>query len=367
MKQLEGIPVLTEAQVNAVANGQMDVVTGYYPTNRIFVSQLKLRDEHPKLDSYKQLAQDIATKGQLTHGLARPGPMRVVVEGEAPVRTLELCDGLQRFSVVNLHKFEYYYVQVRPLTDEEMMMSQFTLNAARVANKPIEERNHILAMMSRFPLLTQKDIAEKLSMTTSQLSQRLALKKLTPKVEKLVSEGAIPIAKATYLASLPDKYQDEYTKYAVTPEYEKSQGIAPEDSKSKPTGEFLSFIEAMKKDIAKARRLGVESTEDGEEQRIPHLISAAVAKKRWEELKLEVDTTPVSDDKYSFLSGRLYELERALQIDDETIAEKKRSQEEKSTQNAANKVKRQMAAAQEALKELQAKNPKLAEEIANMA
>jgi ParB family chromosome partitioning protein len=86
----------------------------------------------------------------------------------------------------------------------------------KIETKPVEYSKAILKIIEGNPLLSREELATSLAKTSSWLSERLGLLKLTEEIGKLVDSGEIKLSNAYALAKLPPEEQSDFVDRALT-------------------------------------------------------------------------------------------------------------------------------------------------------
>lgn len=176
--------------------------------------------EDPK---YLTLVQDVGRRGILL-----PLQVREKTDPTTEESYYELCDGLQRFSAALANGLETVPVKVDNVDDAESEERQLVANLCRIDMRPIDETNHLKRMLSRNPMMTVPQLAEKISQSPSYVTNRLSFAKLDESIQALVNDGEINIMNATALAKLPRSEQHNFTDAAMQ---ENSDTFVPTVSK----------------------------------------------------------------------------------------------------------------------------------------
>lgn len=189
-------------------------------------------------EQYLNLVQDVMRRGVIS-------PISVREQTEDGEVYYEICDGLHRYSAAVDAGRDTIDVTIHNFDDAEAEELQLVANLVRIDTKPIDYTKHLLRMMSRNPLMTVPELAERCSCGTAFINQRMSLLKLDTSIQQLVNEGEIRLANAFALAKLPQDEQHNFTDSAMT---------------QKPA-EFVPAVQARAKEIREAKRSGKEAGE----------------------------------------------------------------------------------------------------------
>lgn len=200
------------------------------PLHNIKPSDVALRTVDKQSEEYLKLVDSIKEKGILN-------PVLVSDLGDG---IYGLIDGLHRFNGARdagLHKIP---ALIKSLEDTALMEAQIITNLHKVETKPMEYTKQLFRLLSADPMLTKADLAEKLSVTTKWLEDRLSLSNLKKEIQELVNEGRIKLANAYSLAKLPEDEQAEYVDRAMTD----------------PPTQFIPLVSQRIKEIKDANKKG---------------------------------------------------------------------------------------------------------------
>lgn len=217
----------------------------------IRVNPIALRTVYEDSDQFTGLCQSVAQKGVMT-------PIEVREKTEDGVTYYEICDGAQRFAAATRAGKNTVPVQVISATDDEVEERQLELNLHKVDTKPIDYTKHLIKMLSRNPLMSEQQLADKVNASLSFVQTRLGLLKLTADVQLLVNAGDIPVTSAIELARLPKEEQAQWVEEAI----------------SKKPAEFVPEVKERLKEIRKAAREGKKAEPKGY-QPVPKLRTKA--------------------------------------------------------------------------------------------
>lgn len=218
----------------------------------IYEPEESLRKVDRTQEAYLGLVESIRMKGVMN-----PITVREIQNEEGEI-IYGLVDGLQRLSASRDAGNETIPCHVIDVEDGKLLESQIIANVHKVETRPVEYSKAILKIIEGNPLLTRDDLAASLAKTSSWLSDRLGLLKLTEKLGKLVDDGEIKLSNAYALAKLPSEEQEEFMERAMT----------------MPPQQFTPTVNQRVKEIRDAKRKG-KNTAPEEFQPVPILRSRA--------------------------------------------------------------------------------------------
>jgi ParB family chromosome partitioning protein len=188
------------------ANGQLEV-----RVDAIRQSKVALRDVNRQKPEYLQLAESVVQKGVYT-----PIQVRVIQDPETGDPAFGLIDGLQRWTASKDAGKEWIPATIKSMDEADILDAQLISNLHRVSTTPQQYTEHLLRILAANPLMTERDLAKRLSVSDTFVQQRLSLAKLTEKAMKLVNENLIPLLNGYSLAKLPPEEQEEFLDRAQT-------------------------------------------------------------------------------------------------------------------------------------------------------
>lgn len=224
--------------------------TANIPLNLIVKSSVALRDVDEGSEKFIQLVQSIAQRGVLNSITVRE-----VRNTQTGTVTYGLVDGLQRFTAAQKAGLTSIPANIISLNEAELLEAQIIANLHKIETKPAEYTQQLLRILSENPLLTIRELANRLCQQEAWLIQRLSLGKLTPDIQALVDEGKIALSNAYALAKLPQEEQVKFVDKAIT------------DSSK----EFLPAIRQRATELRAAARQGKDPNVKTEFQPVPFL------------------------------------------------------------------------------------------------
>jgi ParB/RepB/Spo0J family partition protein len=265
----------------------------------------------------KGVIQDIEVRERFEEG--DPNPYYVVT------------DGGHRFAAAVKVGLKQLQVKVVERSDDEVEEVQIELNLHKVDTKPIDYTKHLMRMLQRNPLMTKKELADKVNASESFIESRLGLLKLLEEIQAIVNNGDIPITSAQELANLPKEEQMDWL----------------EDAIAQQPAEFVPAVKERLKDIRKAAREG-----------------KAAAPKTFQPVA-KVRNKGEIEARFADAKGKERDtLAWVLQLDPETVAQNKADYEAKEAEKKENaakkKAEREAAKAKEAAEKAEAAQAELA-------
>lgn len=197
-----------------------------------------LRQVNRQDPDYIQLVDSIRARGVINPIVVRELPSKDGSE------LYGLVDGLHRYTGSLDAGLDSIPAQVINMDDGDAMECQLIANAHKVETKPAEYSKQLQKILACNPTLTMAQLADRLNMTFSWLSERLSLLKLKEDIAGLVDEGKINLSNAYSLAKLPEEEQANFLDRAMT--------MSPQ--------EFGGTVLARKKEIDQAKRQGKAPT-----------------------------------------------------------------------------------------------------------
>jgi ParB/RepB/Spo0J family partition protein len=210
------------------------------PVKNIRIPDNKLRDVDRNSHEFQLFRDSIAsTDGPMESILVRPLGEKSD-EGE---ELFGLIDGLQRLSACQDLDIPTIGARVVDPDEADIAIAQILANHSRIQTTPVQYTNQLYRILLQDPSLTKEQLADRLSVTTKWLNDRLSLLRIEKSLQPLVDAGKIRLAHAFLLAKLPDKEQLEFAEAAQTESIQ----------------EFSGHVDARVKEIRKAARQGREA------------------------------------------------------------------------------------------------------------
>jgi ParB/RepB/Spo0J family partition protein len=196
-----------------------------------------LRAPQVESDEFQALMKNIKDLGKILD----PVHARVKTDEATGEQYFELIDGLQRYTIAQMLKWETVPMLLKEASDMEVLIQQIALNGSRVTTKPAAFAQQLLRIIDEKPAITTAELAELTGQSESWVNQRLALNKLVPQIgQEFVDTGAITVANAYQLARLPQEDQIDFV----------------ESAQSLGGPEFTATINSRLKEIRAARAAG---------------------------------------------------------------------------------------------------------------
>ena len=298
-----------------------------------------LREVKRDSEKYAELVDSIKTKGILNPPLGRK-----CVDPETGEEFIGLIDGLQRFNAAKDAGLEDIPMLIKDMDEGQVLEAQLATNLHKIETRPAEYAKQLNRLLSLDPFLTISTLADRLSVSTAWLHERLGLVKLNEQVAGLVDNGDICVSNANYLARLPESEQMNFLDRAQT------------DTPQK----FIPEVQARLAEIRAAKREGRDAKPE-EFAPVPRLRRLADIKD-----ELMSKTTGKHICNVNSLStaeeGFAMAINWVLQMDPETIEvekakweQRKAEQEEKKRKRAAEREAKKAEAAAAKSEEAKAK------------
>jgi ParB/RepB/Spo0J family partition protein len=307
---------------------------------KIRVNPAALRDVNRNSPEFLDLVNSIKVSGVLNSICVRELP-----DPEHPGEFVYgLVDGLHRFTASKEAGLSEITANITSMDDGAVEEAQIIANIHRIETKPVEYSKGLIRILTRNPLMTEPELAQKLAKSPAWLKERLNLVKLSDELQPLVDDGRIGLANAYALAKLPTEEQVAFA--------DRAQTMAP--------NMFLPLANARSKEIRDAARAG-RSAEPAEFTPVAHL-------RKMVELKNEIGSNEqgqVLTRKHNVTSvaeAFRLALQWACNIDPDSIAAqkadddaRKAAQAEAKEKAKAEREKKKLEAAQAALAGLEGK------------
>lgn len=199
-----------------------------------------LRSVNRQDEGYLGLVESIKSKGFL--GAIT---VRAKQDAETKANYFELVDGLHRFCAAKDAGLNAINVDIVDLNDDQTLEAQIMANIHKIETRPVEYSKQLLRILSRNPLMTELELAQKLGKSAQWIRERLGLTKISNEsVAELVNEGKIKLANAYALAKLPPEEMAEFVDRAMT----------------LPPDEFVPAANARIKELRDAKRQGKDAS-----------------------------------------------------------------------------------------------------------
>ncbi len=156
-----------------------------------------------------------------------------------------LIDGLHRYTAAKEAGVEKIPATITNMDDGEVEEAQIIANIHRIETTPAQYSKALVRMLQRNPLMTESELAQRLSKSPSWLKDRLSLVKLSEGLQELVDTDKIGLANAYQLAKLPVEEQMEYA--------DRAQTMQP--------AQFIPLVNARAKELRDAAKQGRSASE----------------------------------------------------------------------------------------------------------
>jgi ParB family transcriptional regulator, chromosome partitioning protein len=208
------------------------------PLASIRENPVALRAVNRESESYQGIVDSIRQKGFMGAITVRPRE-----DSESGESYYELVDGLHRFNAAKDAGISEINVHIKDLKDDQVLEAQIMANVHKVETRPVEYSKQLIRILQSNPMLTEAELASKISKSASWIKERLGLLKLPENIGGLVDEGKIKLANAYALAKLPEEEQADFVDRAMT---------------MKPD-EFIPLAHQRVKEIRDAKRKGEDA------------------------------------------------------------------------------------------------------------
>jgi ParB/RepB/Spo0J family partition protein len=288
----------------------------FLPLSEIRENPSALRPVNKKAEEYTGLVDSIKNVGVMN-----PITVREMRDTETGVKYYSLVDGLHRYNAAQDAGLTEIPVHVLNLDEVGTLEAQLMANIHKVETRPVEFSKHLTRIFGLNPLMTTAELATKLAVSPSFISQRLGLVKLDDSVAKLVDDGSINVSNAYSLAKLPKENQADFIERAIT----------------MPPAEFGPTVNARAKEIRDAKRQGREPS---------HEFVAIAHLRKLNEIREEATKAKIGSEILKTAGIRKPEeawelaLKWALQIDPQSIEIAKQKFEMTKKQEEADKAAR---------------------------
>lgn len=208
------------------------------PLHKIRVNSGSLRDHVQKdTEKYAQLLHSIKKTG-----LINAISVREIVDPANPDAGVfyGLVDGLHRYTACMDAGFDVIPATVTNIKDADLLDAQIIANLQKIDTTSKQYRESILTMLRSNPMSTEMEIADRLGVSITWLRNTLSLKKLTEKIQELISAGTLGLTNAYQLAKLPTQKQEDLLQQAIS--------MAP--------NEFIPLSQGIIKELETAKREG---------------------------------------------------------------------------------------------------------------
>lgn len=160
------------------------------------ISEIRSNPFQPRRAFDEEKLQELAESIK-THGLFQPIIVKKSIKG------YELVAGERRTKAAKLAGYTEIPAIVKDYTDEEMMEVALLENIQREDLNPIEEAEAYDNILKR-SLITQEELAKKVSKSRSYITNVLGLVNLPEEVKQLVVENKLSMAHARILSKMED-------------------------------------------------------------------------------------------------------------------------------------------------------------------
>lgn len=206
------------------------------PLNKIRENAEALRVTVNKEDPNYLMNLDSVRK----RGIMNPILVREIKDPVSGDTLYGLIDGLHRLNWAMDAGLTHIPANIGSLAEADLLEAQIIANVARIETKPVQYTKALIKILGSNPLLTEAELAARLSRDVQWIKDRLGLMKLNEDIQKLVDEGTMGLVNAYALSKLPEDKQRELVNQAL----------------SQPATQFCPMAEGIRKEIAQAKREG---------------------------------------------------------------------------------------------------------------
>lgn len=186
----------------------------------VIANPIKLREVNKDATAYLELVESIKKDGVINAITVRLIPGSDGMEDQ-----YQLIDGLHRLTAARDAGLTTMDVQLKELTDTEVLMMQVSMNAHTIETRPVEYTQALKQILAANIFMTQAELGKSIGKSAAWIDQRLSLNNITNEtIKSLINEGKITLANAYALASLPEDEQPNWVDTAIT---ETSTEFAP--------------------------------------------------------------------------------------------------------------------------------------------
>lgn len=300
------------------------------PIYLIKESDVALRGVNRQSADYLQLVESIRDRGVMSSV-----SVRKVIDPQSGAVSYGLIDGLQRLTASKDAGKTHIPARIMECSDADILEAQIIANIHKIETKPAEYTKQLIRILSGNPLMTIRDLANKLSQSEAWVSQRLSLNKLDEEIQQLVDTDRISLTNAYALAKLPQDEQKDFVDRAMTD--------AP--------GQFVPLIHARVKELRDALREGKDPAKS-EFVATPHIRKMSEIKNEWETPGKVASAVLATAGATDAATGFAAALAWVLNMDPDTIRARQAKDAErramKATEAERRKEERELRKQQEA-------------------
>jgi len=289
---------------------------GHVRVADIVESKVALRGVDTQSEAFLQLCESIRLKGVLNSIVVRE-----LKDGDGNTK-YGLVDGLQRWSAAKALGMECIPANITSMNEADVLEAQTIANVHVIETKHAEYANALLRIIAANPMLTLRELAQRMAKSVQWIEKRLSLVKLDENIQKLVDEGKIKLQNAYALAKLPTEEQVNFVDRAMVDEPK----------------EFVPAAVARAKELAQAKRQGRDPAKAGF-QPVETLKKMSLLKEAVTDKKLATKVCENEGCK-SATEGFQAALRWALNVDKVGLDAQKQKYDEREAKKAADKAKR---------------------------
>ena len=225
-----------------------------------------LRAVNRESEDYIGLLDAVKAVGVLSSIVVRE---RTETIDDQTVTYFEIIDGLHRYTAACDANLKVIPVQVKSLSEAQVLEAQIMANVHKIETKPVEYMKQLQRIFAANPTLTLAEMAVKVAKSPGWISLRLGLLKLEKTLQEAVDDGKITVSNAVQLAKLPPDEQVNYVEQASTMD----------------ASEFVPLVQTRVKELKDAAREGREAKSD--------VFVPTARLQKMSALKAELDTPTV--------------------------------------------------------------------------
>jgi len=179
------------------------------PLRQLIEPWVVLRLVNRESVAYLELRDSIADKGFLNSICVRPSARKSGF--------YEVVDGLYRWSAAKELALRIVPCIVKyNLTDDDVVALQIQANAIRPETTPVEFARQIKKIVDTRPQITLAQLQAIVHKSPAWINQILGLLDLSPRNQKRLERGEMPVDNAIKLAQIPFRHQSRFAPLAMT-------------------------------------------------------------------------------------------------------------------------------------------------------
>ena len=288
------------------------------PIDQIVPNKIALRAVDTSGESYIELRDSIKEVGLLESVSVRE---RTLEDGSV---IFELINGLHRYTACKELGLTEIMASIHDMANGAVMEAQIIANANKIETKPMEYTRQLYRILQMNPLMTERELSQKLGKSPAWINGRLKLTRIKDdNIKTLINEGKISLSNATALSGLPEEEQPNFVEDAMV----ESPDI------------FIPRAAARVKEINEAARKGQKAAE--EFTPVPHLQKMASIKDEMVSGEIGTELIISAGIKKPVDAFKLA-LKWVLNLDDKSVASQKAKWDAKQEQKKIATEKRKV-------------------------